>query len=75
MQQRIIFQAVSGINAAVVGLLLYLLIDLSQAYFRSWSDLFFVIVMILLLRSKLPVWFSLIAGFILYQSYLNVVSF
>ncbi|MEK5777754.1 chromate transporter, partial [Acinetobacter nosocomialis] len=34
MQQRIIFQAVSGINAAVVGLLLYLLIDLSQAYFR-----------------------------------------
>ena len=75
MQQRIIFQAVSGINAAVVGLLLYLLIDLSQAYFRSWSDLVFVIVMILLLRSKLPVWFSLIAGFILYQSYLNVVSF
>lgn len=75
MQRGIIFQAVSGINAAVVGLLLYLLIDLSQAYFRSWSDLVFVIVMILLLRSKLPVWFSLIAGFILYQSYLNFVSF
>ena len=75
MQQRIIFQAVSGINAAVVGLLLYLLIDLSQAYFRSWSDLVFVIIMILLLRSKLPVWLSLIAGFAVYQSYLNFFSF
>ena len=34
-------------------------------------DLVFVAVMIALLRSKLPVWFSLILGFVLYQSYLN----
>ena len=60
-----------GINAAVVGLLLALLLNLSQHYFNSISDLLFVAVMIALLRSKLPVWFSLILGFILYQSYLN----
>ena len=71
MQQRHIHQAVMGINAAVVGLLLYLLLDLSQRYFSYGSDLVFVAVMIALLRSKLPVWFSLILGFVLYQSYLN----
>lgn len=71
MRQKRIHQAVMGINAAVVGLLLYLLLDLSQRYFNRVSDLLFVAVMIVLLRSKLPVWFSLILGFILYQSYLN----
>ncbi|TQR65630.1 chromate efflux transporter [Acinetobacter sp. RF14B] len=71
MQQRYIQRAVSGINAAVVGLLLYLLLDLSQRSFRSWSDLLFVLLMMLLLRSKLPVWASLISGFIIYQSYLH----
>ena len=71
LQQRLIHQAVMGINAAVVGLLLALLLNLSQHYFNSISDLLFVAVMIALLRSKLPVWFSLILGFILYQSYLN----
>lgn len=71
MQQRYILQAVTGINAAVVGLLLYLLIDLSQTYFRSWSDVIFVLLMILLLRSRLPVWLSLIGGFVIYQSYLH----
>ena len=71
IQQRHIYQAVMGINAAVVGLLLYLLLDLSQRYFSYGSDLVFVAVMITLLRSKLPVWFSLIFGFVLYQSYLN----
>ncbi|WP_216940098.1 chromate efflux transporter [Acinetobacter sp. BY419] len=71
MQQRYIHQAVMGINAGVVGLLLYLLLDLSQRYFSYGSDLLFVAVMIALLRSKLPVWFSLILGFVLYQSYLN----
>ncbi len=71
LQQRQIHQAVMGINAAVVGLLLALLLNLSQHYFNSISDLLFVVVMTALLRSKLPVWFSLILGFILYQSYLN----
>jgi chromate transporter len=47
------------------------LLDLSQRYFSYGSDLVFVTVMIALLRSKLPVWFSLILGFVLYQSFLN----
>ncbi len=70
MQQAVIRHAVAGINAAVVGLLLYLVLQLGQSYLKRWEDVIFVIVMIYLLRSKLPLWFSLIAGFAVYYSYL-----
>jgi len=62
---------VAGINAAVVGLLLYLVLQLGQSYLKRWEDVVFVIVIIYLLRSKLPLWFSLIAGFAVYYSYLS----
>lgn len=71
MQQAVIRHAVAGINAAVVGLLLYLVLQLGQSYLKRWEDVVFVIVIIYLLRSKLPLWFSLIAGFAVYYSYLS----
>ncbi|WP_347454173.1 chromate efflux transporter [Acinetobacter thermotolerans] len=71
MQQALIRQAVMGINAAVVGLLLYLVFELGHSYLTRWEDITFVILMIVLLRSKIPLWFSLIAGFALYTSYLS----
>ncbi|WP_436917206.1 chromate efflux transporter [Acinetobacter schindleri] len=71
MQQAVIRHAVAGINAAVVGLLLYLVLQLGQSYLKRWEDVVFVIVIVYLLRSKLPLWFSLIAGFAVYYSYLS----
>jgi chromate transporter len=71
MQQAVIRHAVAGINAAVVGLLLYLVLQLGQSYLKRWEDVVFVIVIIYLLRSKLPLWFSLITGFAVYYSYLS----
>lgn len=67
MQQAAIRKAVIGINAAVVSLLLCLVIQMGQSYFKHWTDLVFVIAVILLLRTKLPIWLSLILSFALYQ--------
>ena len=67
MQQAAIRKAVIGINAAVVSLLLCLVIQMGQSYFKHWTDLGFVIAVILLLRTKLPIWLSLILSFALYQ--------
>jgi len=71
MQQAVIRQAVMGINAAVVGLLLYLVFELGHSYLVRWEDFAFVILMIIFLRSQLPLWLSLMAGFALYTSYLS----
>lgn len=67
MQQAAIRKAVIGINAAVVSLLLCLVIQMGQSYFKHWTDLVFVITVILLLQTKLPIWLSLILSFALYQ--------
>lgn len=67
MQQAAIRKAVIGINAAVVSLLLCLVIQMGQSYFKHWTDLVFVVAVILLLRTKLPIWLSLILSFALYQ--------
>ncbi len=67
MQQAAIRKAVIGINAAVVSLLLCLVIQMGQSYFKHWTDLVLVIAVILLLRTKLPIWLSLISSFALYQ--------
>ena len=67
MQQAAIRKAVIGINAAVVSLLLCLVIQMGQSYFKHWTDLVFVIAVILLLQTKLPIWLSLILSFALYQ--------
>ena len=67
MQQAAIRKAVIGINAAVVSLLLYLVLQMGQSYFKHWTDLVFVVAVILLLRTKLPIWLSLILSFALYQ--------
>lgn len=67
MHQAAIRKAVIGINAAVVSLLLCLVLQMGQSYFKYWTDLVFVIAVILLLRTKLPIWLSLILSFALYQ--------
>ena len=67
MQQAAIRKAVIGINAAVVSLLLCLVIQMGQSYFKHWTDLVFVIAVILLLQTKLPIWLSLILSIALYQ--------
>ncbi|WP_180134254.1 chromate efflux transporter [Acinetobacter sp. YH12071] len=74
MHQDKIKHAVIGINAAVVGLLLALIVDLGQDYLTSVLDLAFVMFVIVLLKSKLPVWVSLIGSFGVYMGLLSLLS-
>ena len=67
MNQTYIRHAVVGINAAVVGLLLCMVIQMAQHYIVQLTDLLFVAVVIGLLKTKLPVWLSLIGSCIGYQ--------
>ncbi|AWL28621.1 chromate efflux transporter [Acinetobacter defluvii] len=71
MQQQKIYKAIQGINAAVVGLLLCLIIQMTEKYIVQWLDVVFVMMVILLLKTKLPVWLTLIASFMSYYFYLN----
>ena len=66
IQQSLLFRALVGINAAVVGLLLYLVLEMGQKYLSSIWDMIFVLVVIGLLRSKLPIWLSLIGSSAVY---------
>ena len=74
MQQVYIRHAVTGINAAVVGLLLYMVVEMAQRYVLSLYDLIFVALVIVLLKSKLPVWLSLIGSFLLYTVLLSFIA-
>ena len=74
MHQDKIKHAVIGINAAVVGLLLALIVDMGQDYLTSVLDLAFVMFVIVLLKSKLPVWVSLIGSFGVYMGLLSLLS-
>jgi chromate transporter len=67
MNQTYIRHAVVGINAAVVGLLLCMVIQMAQHYIVQLTDLLFVVVVIGLLKTKLPVWLCLIGSCIGYQ--------
>lgn len=73
MQQPHLFRALVGINAAVVGLLLYLVLEMGQKYLSSIWDGIFVLVVIGLLRSKLPIWLSLIGSFAAYYAALTLL--
>ena len=67
MNQTYIRHAVVGVNAAVVGLLLCMVIQMAQHYIVQLPDLLFVAVVIGLLKTKLPVWLCLIGSCIGYQ--------
>lgn len=67
MNQIYIRHAVVGINAAVVGLLLCMVIQMAQHYIVQLTDFLFVAVVIGLLKTKLPVWLCLIGSCIGYQ--------
>lgn len=55
--------AVVGINAAVVALLLALILQMLQQVIFNWRDILMVVITVLLLKSKCPVWLSLILVF------------
>ena len=71
MNQVYIRHAVVGINAAVVGLLLSMVIQMAQHYIVQLTDLLFVAVVIVLLKTRLPVWLSLISSFLGHQLVLS----
>lgn len=70
MKIKKISQAVSGINAAVIGLLLCLIFQMGEKNLTHIFDFIFVGCVVLLLRSKLPVWISLIGSFLAYSLFL-----
>ena len=70
MQFPRLFQALAGINAAVVGLLLCLVVQMGEKYIRSGLDIVFIIAVIALLKSKVPVWLTLISSFFSYYGLL-----
>ncbi|MCT8089686.1 chromate efflux transporter [Acinetobacter sp. C_4_1] len=70
MQFPRLFQALAGINAAVVGLLLCLVVQMGEKYIRSGLDIVFIIAVIALLKSKVPVWLTLISSFFCYYGIL-----
>ena len=70
MQFSGLFQALAGINAAVVGLLLCLVVQMGQKYVLSGLDIVFIIAVIALLKSKVPVWLTLISSFFSYYGLL-----
>lgn len=71
MNRAYIRHAVVGINAAVVGLLLSMVIQMAQHYIVQLTDLLFVAVVIALLKTRLPVWLSLISSFLGHQLVLS----
>ena len=71
MNQAYIRHAVVGINAAVVGLLLSMVIQMTQHYIVQLTDLLFVAVVIALLKTRLPVWLILIGSFLGHQLVLS----
>ena len=67
MKIKKINQAVNGINAAVIGLLLCLIFQMGEKNLTHYFDFIFVGCVVLLLKSKLPVWISLIGSFFAYS--------
>lgn len=71
MNQPKIYRAVEGINAAVVGLLFCLIIQMTESNILSWFDILFVVLVVLLLRTKLPVAITIIFSFSAYYCLLT----
>ncbi|HBG82693.1 MAG TPA: chromate transporter [Acinetobacter radioresistens] len=72
LRQSKIQAAVYGINAAVVGLLLAMVVQLGQKGIQHWSDIIVVGLVIALLNSKIPVLLSLplsCLGYFLFSLY------
>lgn len=67
MNQTYIRHAVIGINAGVVSLLLYLLIEMATDSIVHFTDFIFVTVVVGLLKTQLPVWLSLVGSVFVYQ--------
>ncbi|OTG83521.1 chromate transporter [Acinetobacter sp. ANC 5054] len=74
MNYSIIFNVIKAVNAAVVGLLLCLLIQMGQKYILQAVDVLFIVFVIVLLRSKIPVWVSLMVSFAVYFGLLNILN-
>lgn len=74
MRQKNIIYAIAGINAAVIGLLLCLIVQMGEKYVQSWVDLIFLIFIILLLRTRLPIVITLLSSGIGYFLLLLLVS-
>ena len=66
MKQEKIYRAVEGINAAVIGLLLCLIVQMTESSILSWLDIGFVALVVFLLRTKLPVVITIISSFSVY---------
>ena len=74
IHQPRVAQMVSSINAAVVGLLLCLIIDVTQTAIKQFQDVIFVGMVILLLRSRLPIWCTLVGSFFAYYAVIHYLS-
>ena len=72
MQQQTLRAAVSGMNAAVVGLLFAMILQMGHSYLLKATDLVFVLILLCLFRTKLPIWLILIGGFIGYSTLMHV---
>lgn len=68
MSNTIIQRAMPAINAAIIGLLLVLVIQMGQSYLLNLIDCLTVIATILLLSTRMPVWLSLAVIFTSYFS-------
>ena len=73
MQNRYFMLTLNGLNAAVVGLLLSLVLQMGTQHVLTVLDAVFVILVVALLASKIPTWLSLIASFTAYYCYLTLL--
>lgn len=71
MHQQKIRQAVTGINAAVIGLLLCLVIQMTEKNILNIHDLLFVGIVVVLLRSHIPTVLVLLVSGVTYYSFLS----
>ena len=74
MAQHRIQAALMGINAAVCGLLLAMIGEMSRQQIHQISDLFFVLLVMIALRSKAPVWLILPGSFFIYLWLINFLQ-
>lgn len=74
MRQEKIRQALTGINAAVIGLLLSLVIQMSEKSVLSGTDLIFVGLLVLLLRTQMSIIVILLGSSISYYSLLTYLN-
>ena len=72
--QQWIGRAIVGINAAVVGLLLSVILQMMPRYIVQISDVIFVLVVCFALWRKYPLVPTLLLSFVLYYAGLNFIS-